>query len=51
MFRPGAQTGRYQVAVVFSGLIVFASLSLAMTALVQLIENRLTRWRPRERSE
>ncbi len=43
--------GRYQVAVVFSGLIVFASLSLAMTALVQLIENRLTRWRPRERSE
>jgi NitT/TauT family transport system permease protein len=43
--------GRYQVAVVFSGLIVFAALSLAMTALVQLVENRLTRWRPRERSE
>jgi NitT/TauT family transport system permease protein len=43
--------GRYQVAVVFSGLIVFAALSLAMTALVQLVEYRLTRWRPRERSE
>jgi NitT/TauT family transport system permease protein len=38
--------GRYQVAVVFSGLIVFAALSLAMTGLVQLVENRLTRWRP-----
>jgi NitT/TauT family transport system permease protein len=38
--------GRYQVAVVFSGLIVFAALSLAMTALVQMLENRLGRWRP-----
>ena len=33
--------GRYQVDVVFAGLIVFAALSLVMTALVQLLENRL----------
>jgi ABC-type nitrate/sulfonate/bicarbonate transport system permease component len=38
--------GRYQVAVVFAGLIVFAALSLVMTALVKLVEDRLTRWRP-----
>ena len=38
--------GRYQVAVVFAGLIVFAALSLAMTALVKAVEDRLTRWRP-----
>ena len=38
--------GRYQVAVVFSGLIVFAALSLTMTALLQLLEHRLARWRP-----
>ena len=38
--------GRYQVDVVFSGLIVFAVMTLAMTAAVQLLENRLTRWRP-----
>jgi ABC-type nitrate/sulfonate/bicarbonate transport system permease component len=38
--------GRYQVAVVFAGLIVFAALSLAMTALVKSVEDRLTRWRP-----
>src|SRR6266581_653371 len=31
--------GRYQVDVVFSGLIVFAALSLVMTALVQMLEN------------
>ena len=35
--------GRYQVDVVFSGLIVFAVLSLAMTAMVQMLENRLSR--------
>jgi len=39
--------GRYQVDIVFSGLIVFAALSLAMTAAVQVLENRLSRWRPR----
>jgi NitT/TauT family transport system permease protein len=38
--------GRYQVDIVFSGLIVFAVLSLAMTAAVQVLENRLGRWRP-----
>jgi ABC-type nitrate/sulfonate/bicarbonate transport system permease component len=40
--------GRYQVDVVFSGLIVFAALSLAMTALVQMLEARLSRWRPQQ---
>jgi NitT/TauT family transport system permease protein len=43
--------GRYQVAVVFAGLIVFATLSLVMTALVQLVEERLSRWRPQPASE
>ena len=43
--------GRYQVAVVFSGLIVFAALSLAMTAAVQMLENRLGRWRPQRHGE
>ncbi len=38
--------GRYQVDVVFSGLIVFAVMTLAMTAAVQVLENRLSRWRP-----
>ena len=40
--------GRYQVDVVFSGLIVFAALSLLMTAMVQMLENRLSRWRPQQ---
>ena len=43
--------GRYQVDVVFSGLIVFAVLSLAMTAMVQVLESRLTRWRPQRAGE
>jgi NitT/TauT family transport system permease protein len=38
--------GRYQVDIVFAGLIIFAALSLAMTAAVQMLENRLGRWRP-----
>jgi ABC-type nitrate/sulfonate/bicarbonate transport system permease component len=38
--------GRYQVDVVFSGLIVFAVLSLVLTWMVQLLEDRLGRWRP-----
>ena len=38
--------GRYQVDVVFAGLFVFAALSLLMTGLVQLLEHRLSRWRP-----
>jgi NitT/TauT family transport system permease protein len=40
--------GRYQVDVVFSGLIVFAALSLLMTWTVQLLENRLSLWRPQK---
>jgi NitT/TauT family transport system permease protein len=43
--------GRYQVDVVFSGLIVFAVLSLIMTGLVQVLENRLSRWRPQRPGE
>ena len=39
---------RYQVDVVFAGLIVFAALSLVMTGLVKLLEDRLSRWRPRQ---
>jgi ABC-type nitrate/sulfonate/bicarbonate transport system permease component len=36
----------FRVDVVFAGLIVFAALSLIMTGLVKLLEDRLTRWRP-----
>jgi len=36
----------FNVDVVFAGLIVFAGLSLVMTGLVKLIENRMSRWRP-----
>jgi ABC-type nitrate/sulfonate/bicarbonate transport system permease component len=43
--------GQYKVAVVFAGLIVFAGLSLVMTGLVQLLERRLTRWRPQHAAE
>ncbi len=40
--------GHYQVDVVFAGVIVFAALSLVMTALVKILENRLSRWRPQQ---
>ena len=36
----------FRVDVVFAGLIVFAGLSLLMTGLVKLLEERLSRWRP-----
>ncbi len=36
----------FQVDVVFAGLIVFAFLSLVMTGLVKLLEERMSRWRP-----
>ena len=36
----------FKVDVVFAGLIVFAALSLIMTGLVKLLENRLSSWRP-----
>jgi len=38
--------GKYQVDVVFAGLIIFMVLSLIMTSGVKAIEIRLTRWRP-----
>src|SRR5271167_4451146 len=37
---------QFKVDIVFAGLIVFAALSLVMTGLVKLLEDRLTRWRP-----
>lgn len=42
---------RFQVDVVFAGLIIFAVLSLLMTSMVKLLEDRLNRWRPRHVSE
>lgn len=36
----------FKVDVVFAGLIVFAGLSLIMTGLVKILEDRMTRWRP-----
>jgi NitT/TauT family transport system permease protein len=36
----------FKVDVVFAGLIVFAVLSLLMTGLVRLLEERMSRWRP-----
>ena len=44
-------SGRYQVDVVFVGLIVFAALSLVMTSLVKVVEDRLTSWRPQRRAD
>jgi NitT/TauT family transport system permease protein len=40
--------GRYEVDVVFAGVIIFAGLSLVMTTLVRLFEDRLSRWRPEQ---
>ena len=36
----------FKVDVVFAGLIMFAALSLLMTGLVKLLEDRMSRWRP-----
>lgn len=36
----------FRVDVVFAGLIVFAGLSLLMTGLVKVLEDRMSRWRP-----
>ena len=41
----------FRVDVVFAGLIVFAGLSLAMTGLVKLLEDRMSRWRPQHANE
>ena len=38
--------GKYQVDVLFAGLIILMALSLFMTSCVQVLELRLTRWRP-----
>jgi NitT/TauT family transport system permease protein len=38
--------GKYQIGLVFAGLIIFTALSLIMTSAVKAIEVRLTRWRP-----
>ena len=38
--------GKFQVDVVFVGLVLFMTLSLIMVGIVKAIENRLTRWRP-----
>jgi NitT/TauT family transport system permease protein len=44
-------SGSYHVDVVFAGLIIFAALSLVMTGIVKLIEDRLSGWRPQQVSE
>jgi len=36
----------FNVDIVFAGLIIFAALSLIMTGLVKLVEERMNRWRP-----
>lgn len=36
----------FRVDVVFAGLIIFAGLSLLITGLVKILENRMSRWRP-----
>ena len=38
--------GKYQVDVLFAGLIILMALSLFMTSGVKVLELRLTRWRP-----
>jgi len=38
--------GKFQVDVVFVGLILFMGISLIMTGIVKVIENRLSSWRP-----
>jgi NitT/TauT family transport system permease protein len=41
----------FNVDVVFAGLIIFAALSLIMTGLVKLVEERMNRWRPLRAAE
>jgi ABC-type nitrate/sulfonate/bicarbonate transport system permease component len=41
----------YHVDVVFAGVIVFAALSLGMTSVVKMMENRLSRWRPQHAAD
>lgn len=42
---------QYKVNIVFAGMIVFMALSLAMTGVVKMLENRLGRWRPQRVGE
>ncbi|HXS39830.1 MAG TPA: ABC transporter permease [Stellaceae bacterium] len=42
---------QYKVNIVFAGMIVFMALSLAMTGLLKVLENRLGRWRPQRIGE
>jgi len=37
---------KFQVDMVFAGLIIFMTMSLIMTSAVKVLENRLSRWRP-----
>ncbi|MEE2957088.1 MAG: ABC transporter permease [Pseudomonadota bacterium] len=41
-------SGKFHVDVVFVGLIMFMTLSLILTAIVKIIENKLSRWRPQQ---
>jgi NitT/TauT family transport system permease protein len=41
---------QYKVDLVFAGLIIFTALSLVMTGLVKVLENRLSSWRPQHAS-
>jgi NitT/TauT family transport system permease protein len=38
--------GKFQVDIVFAGLIIFMTLSLVMTGIVKAIEHKFSRWRP-----
>jgi len=38
--------GKFQVDIVFAGLIIFMSISLVMVGFVKVLEARLSRWRP-----
>jgi NitT/TauT family transport system permease protein len=39
-------SGKYQVDLVFAGLVLFMAISLVMTSAVRVLEQRLSRWRP-----
>jgi NitT/TauT family transport system permease protein len=42
---------QYKVNIVFAGMIVFMALSLAMTSVMKIVENRLSRWRPKRAND
>ncbi|MFQ5540452.1 MAG: ABC transporter permease subunit, partial [Candidatus Binatia bacterium] len=47
-FVMAAAAGNYQVDIVFAGLILFMSISIAITMGVKKIESRLSSWRPEQ---